>query len=279
MGNRPVGSANGHSYKQFFIRKTQYMLEEILKKTGLDDKEISIYLALLRFGSSRASTLAYQIGLPRTTVQNILLRLEREDIVTKSFERNVAIYAPVNPQEIVEILEMKKRKQDYEFNQAIQQVGTIVPELIGMMKSNKHIPNIRFYRGRDGIRKVLFDTLKSKTELKDFANIDAMFKHVKDINDEYVAEREKSSVKKRSLLLDTPFARKVYEGGEYSPKSHIGYKWIRSDLYPFSLEMNIYDGKISYLTYAENDLIGIIIQNDYIYQMHNSVWNLLWDLL
>lgn len=106
-----------------------------------------------------------------------------------------------------------------------------------------------------------------------------MFEHVKDINDEYVEEREKTTVTKRSLLLDTPFARKVYGSGKYSPKSHKGYKWVPADRYPFSLEMNIYDGKISYLTYIENDIIGVIVQNDTIYQMHDSMWNLIWDSL
>ncbi len=43
--------------------------------------------------------------------------------------------------------------------------------------------------------------------------------------------------------------------------------------------MNIYDGKVSYLTYVRNEIIGVIIENDYIYQMHNSMWNLVWDLL
>lgn len=94
-----------------------------------------------------------------------------------------------------------------------------------------------------------------------------------------MAEREKTSIKKRSLLLDTPFARKIYESGTYSPKSHAGYKWIDAKHYPFDIEMNIYDGKISYLTYVENDLIGVIIENQTIYRMHDSIWNLLWDSL
>ncbi len=255
------------------------MIEEILKKLGLDSKEIAVYLQLLRMGENRSSTLSYQMALPRTTVQNILLRLEKENLVTKSFEKNVAIYAPIHPEELSKILELRHRQQNNEFEKTLQQFEKTVPELIGMMASNKHIPNVRFYRGADGVRKVLFDTLTSKTELKDFANIDAMFKYVKDINDEYVAEREKTNVRKRSLLLDTPFARKVYESGQYSPKSHKGYKWINSKLYNFSIEMNIYDGKISYLTYVENDLVGVIIENAYIYEMHNSIWNLLWDLL
>ncbi len=90
---------------------------------------------------------------------------------------------------------------------------------------------------------------------------------------------KKTQIKKRSLLLDTPFAHKVYESGKYSPISHIGYKWIDHELYPFSIEMNIYDGKISYLTYVENDFIGVIVENDYIYRMHDSIWNMLWKML
>jgi hypothetical protein len=59
----------------------------------------------------------------------------------------------------------------------------------------------------------------------------------------------------------------------------MGYKWIKSELYPFALEMNIYDGKVSYITYVENDFTGVIIENEHIYRMHDSMWNLIWDML
>jgi len=255
------------------------MINNILKKLGLDEKEIAIYLKLLQYGPNRASTLAYQVNLPRTTTQNILLRLEKDQIVTKSIIKNVYIFAAVHPDNLVHIVEMQKRQKDSELNHIIEDLKTITPELVSMMQSNKAMPNVRFYQGREGARKVLFDTLTSKTELKDFANIDAMFKHVKDINDEYVAEREKTDITKRSLLLNTPFAHEIYEKRGYSPKSHKGYKWIDSNLYPFALEMNIYDGKISYITYVENNFVGVIIENEHIYKMHDSMWNMLWDLL
>lgn len=255
------------------------MIHQILQKLDLDEKEITAYLRLLRTGSLRASTLAYQMDLPRTTMQNILLRLEREGLVTKSYDRSTAIFSPIHPEELAQLLEMKRRKEDHEMKGVIENLAKIMPELISIMHSSKIIPGVKFFQGRDGIRKVLFDTLASKTELKDFANIDAMFKYAGDINDEYVAQREKSDITKRSLLLDTPFAHKVYESGKYSPKSHKGYKWINSELYPFSLEMNIYDNRVSYITYVENDFVGVIIENQYIYQMHDSIWNLLWNML
>lgn len=255
------------------------MIRHILAELGLEAKEIDIYLKLLKYGPNRASTLAYQVGLPRTTVQNMLNRLEKKQILNKSMEKNVSIFTPAHPDNLIRIVEMQKRQQDSKMNRTIEDLKTIAPELLSMMSSNKRVPNVRFYQGREGVRKVLFDTLTSKTELKDFANIDAMFKHVKDINDEYVAEREKTKITKRSLLLDTPFAHEVYESGTYSSKSHKGYKWIQRDLYPFALEMNIYDGKISYITYVDEDFVGVIIENDTIYEMHESMWNLLWDVL
>jgi len=255
------------------------MVIRILSEIGLDEKEVEVYLKLLQLGPNRSSTIAYQIGLPRTTVQNILLRLESEKLVTKSIDKNVHIFSPIHPENLIQVLEMQKRKESSRYDRIIDDLKKTVPELMGMMKSNKSIPGVKFYQGLSGVKEVLFDTLNSKTEIKDFANVDAMFENVKTINDEYVSEREKIGVKKRSLILDTPFARELYESGSYSPKTHSGYKFINRELYPFCVEMNIYDGKISYLTYVANEFVGVIIENDHIYQMHESMWNLIWDIL
>ena len=73
------------------------MVIRILSEIGLDEKEVEVYLKLLQLGPNRSSTIAYQIGLPRTTVQNILLRLESEKLVTKSIDKNVHIFSPIHP--------------------------------------------------------------------------------------------------------------------------------------------------------------------------------------
>ena len=255
------------------------LINDVLKEFGLDSKEIEVYCLLLKNGPSRASVLAYQTGGPRTSAQNILLRLEQKGLATKSWDQNVAIFTPIHPDELLKITKIEKLKSINKYNELIYDLQEIIPELSSQINLSKRIPNVKFFQGKEAIRKVLFDTLTSKTELKDFANIDAMFEHAKEINNEYVAEREKTNISKRSLLLDTPFARKVYQSGQYSTKSHKGYKWINKNLYPFTLEMNIYDGKVSYVTYVENDFVGVIIENEHIYDMHNSLWNLIWDLL
>jgi|GEM_PF-1587354 len=255
------------------------MIQDLLKNLGLDDLETKVFLQLLENSINRVSTVAYQLKLPRTTVQSALLRLEDQALVTKVFEKNTALYSAIDPEEILAIIDVKKHKSDKQFEELKQDFKKFIPELMGRMSSDKHMPSVRFYKGESGARKVLFDTLTSKTEIKGYINVDAMDERVLGINKEYVKKREKSNIKKRAFILDSSYARKDRESGKYSPKSYIAWKWINKDLYPFSVEMNIYDGKISYLTYVENDIIGVIIENDHIYQMHKSTWNLLWDLI
>ena len=255
------------------------MIKKILEKTGLNQIEAEIYLHLLKSRSGQAGTIAYQLKLPRTTIQSALLRLEAKEMVTKIFQKNTAIYSAINPEEILALIEMKQRKSNRQFDTLKQDINKYMPEFLGFMNSSKNLPSVKFYQGEDGVRKVLFDTLTSKTELKGFINVDKMDERVLDINTEYIAEREKSNIKKRAFILDTPYARKKRESGQYSPKSYLAWKWIDKNLYDFSTEVNIYDGKVSYLTYVKNDLVGVIIQNDHIYQMQESIWRLLWDLL
>lgn len=252
---------------------------ESLKKLGFDEKEITVYTQLLKAGPARAGILAYQCNLPRTTTQNILIRLEEKNVVSKAQEGSNYVYTAAHPENLLFLIEIQKRESMKKYNDLLEEVTKITPDLVKLTQGYKNIPRVHFYRGKEAVRRVLFDTLSSKTELKDYANIDAMFKYVRDINDEYVLEREKTDITKRSLLLDTPFARQIYEKSDYSSKSHKGYKWINAELYPFSLEMNIYDGKVSYITYVENNFVGVIIENEHIYELHNSIWNLAWDII
>ena len=255
------------------------MISELLLQLGLTEKERVAYVSLLKFAASTPVEVAERIQVPRTTAQNILIRLNQKGLCQTIKQANKIRYEAVHPEVLKYLLQMKKKQVMENFESMEKTYDAVLPELVSMLHTNKALPQVRFFRGKEGAREVLFDTLSSKTELKDFANIDAMFDVFQDVNDEYVAAREKTPVTKRSLLLDTPFARKVYEGGGYSPKSHKGYKWIPGDLYRFSIEMNIYDGKISYLTYVHEELIGVIIENQYIYETHNALWLLLWDML
>ena len=49
------------------------MIEKILEKIGLSNKEVTVYLASLHLGSQPASTIAKTTGIKRTTIYDIFV--------------------------------------------------------------------------------------------------------------------------------------------------------------------------------------------------------------
>jgi hypothetical protein len=54
-------------------------------------------------------------------------------------------------------------------------------------------------------------------------------------------------------------------------------KFIDHRLYPFNSVMQIYEGKVSYITLSDKGMIGVIIQDSNIYQMHKSIFEYVWS--
>ena len=86
-------------------------------------------------------------------------------------------------------------------------------------------------------------------------------------------KREKKQIKKRAILIDSPFARDYLKGYHetITENRYVDYK-----SYPFFTVMHIYDNKVSYITLTENSKIGVIIEDQNIYQMHKSLFEFTW---
>ena len=134
---------------------------------------------------------------------------------------------------------------------------------------------MQFFEGMDGIKKILDDSLASKTEIYSYADIESINKYIPDLNREYVAKRERLKIKKRGIVLDTPFNREFLSSYH---KKVTETKFIKLSTPPFQTVMQIYDNKISYLTLDVKKIVGAIITDPHIYQMHKSLFEYLWTI-
>ncbi len=62
--------------------KFQAMIPEVLVQLGFSDKEICVYLTLVRFGELPASTLARRAQMKRVTVYSVLDSLELRGLIS-----------------------------------------------------------------------------------------------------------------------------------------------------------------------------------------------------
>src|SRR3989338_7963701 len=240
-------------------------MDEILQSIGLSPDEITVYEYLLTNGARPAGDVSRQTSIKRGTAYNVL-----SDLVARGFarqvegENKVMRFALEHPSKIKEILEGQKVKQD----EAARSFETALPALTSRWNLVYHRPAVTYYEGTEGVKCVLDDSLTTTGTIYSYADLEAIAKHIPDINKRYVAKREEKQIKKRGIAIDSPSAH------EFLKDYHTGItetKLIKSAPVAFQSVMQIYDNKISYLTLNPQSKIGIIIEDPQIALMHRSL--------
>ena len=249
---------------------SQYL--QTLVATGLEPDQAEIYEILLKTGSMKAGTLALKSPLKRGLVYKILDELVELGLVIKNEPTGkVAVFEPAHPLKIKQFAETREAK--------LKTAQLALDGIIGQLTSDYNLslnkPGIQFFEGRAGIKKVLDDSLKSKNEIYSYADIESINKYIPELNKEYVTKRERLKIKKHGIVLDTPFNRQFLANYH---KTITDTKFIKLQTPPFHTVMQIYDNKISYFTLDEKRMIGVIISDPNIYQMHKYMFDYLWSL-
>lgn len=249
----------------------EHAYKESLIQAGLSGQQAAVYEALIHNGPLPASKLALVSGLSRPLTYKVLDELVVMGLVEKHDKpRAVARFSAAHPFKLKEAADKRL--------ESAQSAKTALDGLMSKLTSDFNLvsgkPGVRFFEGRDGIKQVLDDSLTSKTEIYTYADVEAIDRYIPDINRDYVAAREQLQLKKKGIAFDTPETRYFLEG------YHTGItdmKLIKWHAVPFKTIMQIYNGKISYFTLGENHLIGVIISDPHIYQMHKELFEFVWN--
>lgn len=245
------------------------MYEELLIKSGLSPDQAKVYEILLKGGVMPASKAALKAGLKRGLGYKVIEQLVSLGLIEK-IDKKVALFAVNHPSKIKELLQ--KKTDD------LRSIESTLSGALGPMISDYNLtsgkPNIQFFEGEDGVQKVLEDSLYSKEEILSYADITSIQKYIPKINAWYVEKREKKGVRKRGILLDTPEARSILSSYHTAITDS---KLIKLNANPFESIMQIYDGKVSYITLSDKQMIGVIVEDQSIYEMHKALFNFTWS--
>jgi sugar-specific transcriptional regulator TrmB len=128
-------------------------INQTLKKLGLNDKEIRVYLALLKSGKIKPSSLAKITKLNRATLYSVAKSLLSKGIVTEDISGKILHFIPLPPNSLGKILEQAKRELKEKEELIKNAVGEL--NLIATDKSYP-VPKIRLIE-EDHLEKYLFD--------------------------------------------------------------------------------------------------------------------------
>lgn len=132
------------------------MLLGQLRELGLDDKQARFYLAVLEIGEATVRQAADAAGVSRTNAYDILDRLTRRGLVSQveAGHAHRTVVVATDPQRLLEEWQERRRLLD-----------SVVPELRALHRKAGVRPRVRYYEGAEGIRTVLYETLRLPSPL------------------------------------------------------------------------------------------------------------------
>lgn len=250
--------------------------QETLKQSGLSASQAEVYEALLTYGEQGAGALTKKTSLKRGLVYKALEDLVKFGLVDKVEEAGkVARFVPKHPTHLRELVESRQKA----LKDAELVLDGLLPSLVSEFNLVSGKPGVLVYEGLEGVKKVLEDTLVNNKEQKIFAfsDVAGYATYLKEWNTDYYApKRLRLGIQEKVIIPNNEKALEYMKGYKASEVTQVLF--IDRTQYPFKTEVNIYSGKVSFVTFSEKGHIGVIVENQEIYNTLVSVFKFTWAL-
>lgn len=251
------------------------MYKEQLQNFGLTKGQSAVLSYLLENKEAKASQIAKNINHPRGVVYKVLEELLAMELVEKlEKDGQIARFRATHPQNIEKVLDSQEKK----LSQNKKAWENLFPELVSRYNLTLNKPGVKFFEGEEGFKKVLYDTLASKTDVYLFINTEAMAEEekFKEINNEYKQKRIQSKLNKKILRVgQKPELAFGTSDEKYDAVTEIRYTGKSSE--NSKAAIHIYDGKVSYQIIDGEKIIGILVENKNIYEINKAWFEMMWE--
>lgn len=256
------------------------MLTTILNKIGLNEKEAQVYLALLELGSQPASVVGKKAGINRSTTYLVLETLIKRGYVNQHVRADVKYFTAADPKTIVQSLKNKEKELDNNK----KELEELLPEFYSLINPLSIKPKVKFYEGEAGIKRAMEDTLTATETIRAWTAYDSWMHASPNLQrfiHEYARLRiEKYKIPVRILVEDVKSVRDFFSK-EYPTLSKkkdllIESRWMPKDILKFKNEINIYNDKVSIVSLAKNELLGVVFESHEIAKTHKAIFDMAW---
>lgn len=235
---------------------------------GLSDKEAKTYLASLELGPSSAQEIAKKAGLKRPTAYFAIDGLIKKGLMSSFEKGKKQFFAAESPERLVSVVANQKRKAA-----ALEEdLRHILPTMNSLFHLAGEKPGVRFFEGKEGIKAMQEDFLKSRaSSLENIYPRDDFVKiFSKPEREHYVRQREKKRIRVRTIYTS--------EAGAVLPAkdSLTERRFVSPKVFPFSADITIYGNMVAIATYR-GKLIGVIIESKEIAETLRLIFNLAWQ--
>lgn len=253
--------------------KTDKPIKNFLMDFGLTEKEISLYLTLLKTGPNTIMNLARETGIKRSTTHNNIEELIKKGLVSQTNYGERRMVIAEDPGKLEFLLEQKKwgmKKLEDNLYNVVKMINESVPNA-----ARKNKVEVKYYEGEKGFKEVCQRSLDySKGEVLFISNPDEFKKVGIDKFDEnfYIPYRLRKNIKVKALLTHSPEAESIRQ---FDEKQMRETKFLEG-IALFKSTLMIYGDEVSIMASKEPNL-SIVISSEEIATTFKNLFEALWS--
>lgn len=238
-----------------------------LTNIGLTDSQAKAYLFLIQYGATAPPIIAERIGENRSNAYKVLDRLVALGLATKGTQGKKITYAAANPANL-ETLARKHR------NKALDQekkVKDAMPTLLNFFYTYSEQPGVRFFQGRDGIKEIFQDMLRTKQDIYLIRSPADVAFYDEEFFEWFKKKRAQLGIITHALTPDVPSAT---HNPAIDTANLFNRTWLPAEAYDGAAEWNVYGSKLAIISYGE-EAIGMIIESPFIAQSFRQLFGIM----
>ncbi len=242
-------------------------IKRVLKKYGLNDNEIQVYLHLLERVESSAYKISQELNIPRSTIYYILESLKEKKLVVSSRINNVTYYTP-------ESFNVFLR----EIDDLRESLHSIIPQLKEVSRrASIRKPKVSFYTGKEHMKRIWQEMIQNykdhKTKEVFATSHNKLFAIFPQFFKKWVRERKKLGI--QAHIVRPESERRNSQTEKYG----IEQKSIRfiDDQYLSNSEITTFGDKTAIFLFDEKKPQSIVIESKEMTDIFNRLLKFIWD--
>ncbi len=259
----------------------------VLSKLGLSENECKVYIEAIKHVKITPYALAKAVGIPRTTVYDIMLNLALKGLITveqsQGLEKQQTWIIAKNPSTLRDmVFEQRKKLARTEV-----ELVDILPLLKGEYSKHVTNTNFQFYPGIEGAKQVMNQTIAATKNdtlrvYESLMPMDTLGKKLinKDV-DGGLAQKGTTNMSIKSLIVLNKWTRHVLAYQYRRNKDYIvlhNFRALDNPAFAIHLDISILADTVRAVCAQENEAWGMIVKSSQLAKTLTSVFDVLWAI-
>ncbi len=242
-------------------------LAKKLEAVGLTEKQAKVYVAALFLGSAAVQRIAEQAEVNRATTYVILAELADMGLVSETIDGKKTVFVAEAPAAINRYLDAIEK----EIEGRKSSLKSVLKELQQVSRTEvDEAPVVRFFKGPEAagaVSSYVRRKAKRNEVVYGITDVDEVLKLFPEILTESPARRKKKNIASRAF----------YSGSAQLADDPDSDRKVVRLLEKAKGDLNIYDDRMTIVSYRGDDSVGVIIESKEIVAVIRQLFELAWE--